>query len=92
MSSEEISVFLQKQIAENKEIELKVKDDMHIFTLLPIISCSEIEVFISRLKNILDKLITEDERRKVTPQDQVKRSLILWLADKVSRGKIEIEE
>lgn len=91
MSSEEISVFLQKQIAEDEKIELKVKDDMYIFTLLPIVS-SEIAVFISRIKNILDELITEDERRKVTLQAQVKRSLTLWLADKVSRGEIEIEE
>lgn len=92
MSSEEISVFLQKQIAEDEKIELKVKDDTYIFILSPIISYSETAVFISRIKNILDELITEDERRKVTLQAQVERSLALWLADKVSRGEIEIEE
>jgi len=91
MSSEEISVFLQKQIAEDKEIELKVKGNMYIFILSPIISYSEVGGFISRIKNILDELITEDERRKIMPRDQVERSLRLWLADKESKGEIEIE-
>lgn len=65
---------------------------MHIFILPSIISYSEIEGFISRIKNILDELITEDESRKVTPRDQVERSLILWLADKETKGEIEIEK
>lgn len=90
MSSEEIFKFLQKQIAE-EEVKLNVEDDTYIFILSPI-SSSEVAVFIARIKNILDELITEDRRRTVTLQAQVKSSLTLWLAEKVSRGEIEIEE
>lgn len=89
MSSEEIFKFLYKQIAEDGEIKLKAKNDMYTFTK-SLTSSSETTEFISRIKNILEELITEDEKRKVTPRCQVERSLVHWLVDKVLKGDMKL--
>lgn len=93
MSSEEIFKFLQEQTADSKiKIKLNAEYDMYTFTLSHISRSSETTAeFISRIKNILDRLIEEDERREVMPQDQVERSLVLWLADKVLKGELKLK-
>lgn len=82
MSSEEIFKFLQEQTAEDGEIKLKAENDMYTFTK-SLTSSFKTTEFTSRIKNILEELITEDEKRKVT-------RLVHWLADKVLKGKVKL--
>lgn len=89
LESEEIFRFLQKQTADN-EIKLKVENDTYTFTK-SLTSSSETTEFISRIKDILDELIMEDERIKETPRNQVERSLVLWLANKVLKGEVKLK-
>lgn len=90
LESEEIFRFLQKQTADN-EIKLKVENDTYTFTK-SLTSSTETTEFISRIKDILDELIMEDERKKKeTPRNQVERSLVLWLANKVLKGEVKLK-